>query len=168
MSRPRAPIDHAKESQSVLQGLKKEPPGWKRERLLALKLGLEGEASLEQIANAVGRARSTIQIWLDRYREGGLGRLMEVNRGKGPASELSEEAARDLQAGLAAGRWRTARQVREFLAKEHALKASLSAVYKYLGKAGARLPSSAPGALQKGSRSGGGVQGDAGAKARRA
>jgi len=149
MSRPRAPIDRAKESQSVLQGLKKEPSGWKRERLLAVKLGLEGEASLDQIATALGRARSTIQIWLDRYREGGLGRLLEVRRGRGPASELSEEAARDLRAGLVAGRWRTARQVREFLAKEHQLQASLSAVYKYLGKAGARLRVARPVHLKK-------------------
>ena len=95
--------------------------------------------SLEQIAAAVGRARSTIQIWLDRYREGGLGRLLEVRRGKGPVSALSAAAARALAAGLATGRWRTAGQVRSFLAKEHQLPASLSAVYKYLGKAGARL-----------------------------
>lgn len=49
----------------MLERLKKEPAGWRRERLLAIKLGLEGEPTLEQIAAGVGHARSTVQEWFD-------------------------------------------------------------------------------------------------------
>src|SRR5438093_1208382 len=114
MSRPRKKLDQRKESAEVLARLKNEPPGWKRERLLALKLGLEGEESLEQIAVAVGRARSTIQLWFDLYREGGIEGLLSLHRGKGPASRLTPAAAEALRAGLGAGRWRKAEQVRQF------------------------------------------------------
>jgi IS30 family transposase len=37
--------------------------GWQHERLLAIQWGLEGEVSLEQVADRLGRARSCIQRW---------------------------------------------------------------------------------------------------------
>lgn len=139
MSRPRRKLDELKQGARVLARLDKEPPGWKRERLLALKLGLEGERSLEEIAASVGHARSTIQEWFDLYRQEGLEALLSVRRGKGPPSRLEPPAAEALRAGLMEGRWRTAAQVHEFLTGQHGLKASLSAVRHYLGKCGARL-----------------------------
>ena len=51
----------------MLQRLKREPAGWRRERLLAVKLGLEGRLTLEEIAAHLGRARSCIQGWLDCF-----------------------------------------------------------------------------------------------------
>src|SRR6266568_6409494 len=149
MSRPRKKLDERKESAEVLARLKNEPPGWKRERLLAVKLGLEGKPSLDQIAAAVGHARSTIQQWLDLYREGGVKGLLSLQRGKGPPSQLSETAAAALRVGLGAGRWRKAEQIRQFLARDHQIKVSLSAVYHYLGKCGARLRVPRPTHLKK-------------------
>ena len=98
----------------MLERLKMEPAGWRRERLLAIKMGLEGEQTLEQIAAGVGHARSTVQEWFALYRAGGIEALRELHRGKGPPSRLNAEAAEALRAGLAAGRWRTAGQVRAF------------------------------------------------------
>ena len=64
--------------------LKTEPPGWRRECLLAVQLGLAGELSLDQIARSAGRARSTIQEWFDAYRTGGVDALLRDGRADNP------------------------------------------------------------------------------------
>ncbi len=63
MGRPRNKLGKMGEAQEVLDRLQNEPPGWKRERLLALKRGLSGEMSLKEVGEAVSRARSCIQRW---------------------------------------------------------------------------------------------------------
>src|SRR5919108_618748 len=104
MARTRRNLDPHGQAAQVLQQLKREPAGWRRERLLAVKLGLEGEFDLEEIAAYLGRARSCIQGWLDRFRRGGLAALLEPpRRGQGPASPLSAELAQALGQKLAAG-----------------------------------------------------------------
>ena len=128
-----------KQAAQVLARLATEPAGWTRERLHAVKLGLESQMDLDEIATALGRARSVIQEWFNFYREGGIERLLEVRRGKGPPSRLSAEALAALTKGLEEGRWRTTAQAQAFLAKEHGLETALSTVYTYLGKAGGRL-----------------------------
>jgi hypothetical protein len=50
MARIRRPLDPRAQAAQVYHQLKREPAGWRRERLLAVKLGLEGELDLEQIA----------------------------------------------------------------------------------------------------------------------
>ena len=106
MARLRRPLDpHGHEAQ-VYQRLKREPAGWRRERLLAVKLGLESELDLEQIAAHLGRARSCIQRWLDRFRRDGLeGLLQPPRRGQGPASPLTPELAEALRQKVAAARF---------------------------------------------------------------
>src|SRR4051812_9186279 len=138
MSRPRQLLDRRKEGHLVLEQLTREPAGWRKERLLAVKLGLEGELDLDAIAGAVGRARSSIQSWFDAFRAGGLAKLLELKRGKGPASQLSAAQTKKLMEGLSRGQWRTAPEIQQALAQE-GLQVSLTTVYKYLGKCGARL-----------------------------
>src|SRR5437868_1575294 len=85
MARIRCPLDPHGHAAQVLQQLKREPAGWRRERLLAVKLGLEGELDLEEIAAHLGRVRSCIQGWLDRFRRGGLDALLQApKRARGP------------------------------------------------------------------------------------
>ena len=108
MARTRRNLDARGEAAQVLQRLKREPAGWRRERLLAVKLGLEGQLDLEEIAACLGRARSCIQGWLDRFRRGGLPALLQPpQRGQGPASQLSPELAQALHQKLAAGEFRS-------------------------------------------------------------
>jgi transposase len=124
----------------VLQQLKGEPAGWRRERLLAVKLGLEGQLDLEEIAAHLGRARSCIQAWLEAFRRGGLeGLLRPPRRGQGPASQLSPELAQALAQKLAAGEFRRAVDAQRWLRQTGGLSVKLVTVYKYLKKAGARL-----------------------------
>jgi transposase len=140
MARTRRNLDPHGQRAQVLQGLKREPAGWRRERLLAVKLGLEGQLSLEQIAAHLSRARSCIQGWLEGFRRDGLeGLLQPARRGQGPASRLSPELAQALEQKLAAGAFRRAADAQRWLREAGGLSVKLVTVYKYLKKAGARL-----------------------------
>jgi transposase len=140
MARPRSNLDPRGQAAQVLQRLKREPAGWRRERLLAVKLGLEGRLTLEEIADQLGRARSCVQRWLERFRADGLeGLLHRPEGGKGPASALSPDLAQALGQKLAAGEFRRAADAQRWLLKEGGLSVKLGTVYKYLKKAGARL-----------------------------
>jgi ubiquinone biosynthesis protein Coq4 len=64
MARRRRTLDERGEAAQVLAALKAgKRAGWQHERLLAIQWGLEGEVSLEQVADRLGRARSCIQRW---------------------------------------------------------------------------------------------------------
>jgi transposase len=140
MARPRADLDPRGQAAQVLQRLKREPAGWRRERLLAVKLGLEGQLTFEEIAAQLGRARSCVQRWLERFRCDGLeGLLHRPEGGKGPASALSPELAQALNQKLEAGEFRRAAGAQRWLLKEGGLSVKLGTVYKYLKKAEARL-----------------------------
>jgi transposase len=107
---------------------------------LAVKLGLDGQLDLEEIAAYLGRARSCIQGWLERFRRGGLEALLQPpKRGQGPASSLPPELAQALGQKLAAGEFRRAADAQRWLLEAGGLQVKLTTVYKYLKKAGARL-----------------------------
>ena len=139
MPRHKATLDTHGQSDEVLTKLKEEPPGWKRERLQAVSLGLGGELELEEIAESIGRARSTIQAWFDLFRKGGIELLLTKRKGNGPESKLKGKAAEEFREKLAAGEWRTAQQARDWLEEEHGLVYTTGSVYSLLGKREGRL-----------------------------
>jgi transposase len=139
MARNRQPLDLKGEAELVLTKLKDEPAGWRRERLLAVKLGLEGELDLETIAKQVGRARASIQLWFKAYREGGVALLLKKGKGIGPKPWVSGEIATQMSEKLAAGQWRTGEEARQWLEKEHGIVLAPNSIYKVLGKFGGRL-----------------------------
>ena len=110
-----------------------------------------GEQSLEQIAAVVGRARSTIQEWFARYRKGGAELLLGDGRAenRGAESLLSDPVREQFEAGLDRGLWHTAPQIQQWLRKEHGITAALPTIYKWLGKAGARLRVPRPSHIKK-------------------
>jgi transposase len=92
------------------------------------------------MARLAGRARSTIQVWLDEYTEGGMAQLLEREAPPGLASPVADAKVQEqLQAGLKAGRWRTAGQVAAWLKEAHGIKRATKSVYYWLGKAGGAL-----------------------------
>lgn len=144
MARTRKKLDVLGQGEEVLTRLKKEPPGWRRERLLAIKLGLQGGKSLQEIAADVGRARSVIQEWLESYRQGGIERLLQKRRGRGPRSELEPHMRRELLKKLARGKARRGADVQSWLEQRFGLRVTLTSIYRYLGKCAASLKVARP------------------------
>ena len=139
MARPRKPLDVHGEADAVLKLLKKEPAGWRRERLTAVKLGLAGDLGLEVIAENLGRSRATIQMWFDAFREGGIERLLSKSKGNGPAGLVPNEVLDEMAEKLRNGDWRTGREALQWLADNHNIKLRPSSIYPYLKKLGGRL-----------------------------
>jgi transposase len=151
MARPRRKLDQQGQAHRVATLLKTQSSGWQRECLQAVQLGLQGELSLDQIAQAVGRARSTIQDWLDAFRTGGVEALLKDGRADnaGQPGKFTPAAKAQWQQGLQAGRWRTVPQMQAWLQQAHGVKLALSSLYNKLGKAGARLRVPRPSHVQK-------------------
>ena len=57
---PRQRIDPRGVGSELLVRFKSEAPGWQRERMLAIKLTMEGAAN-QQVADDLGRTLATIQ-----------------------------------------------------------------------------------------------------------
>src|SRR5450631_2105408 len=111
-----------------------------RDRLQAIQLATTGRHTHDEIAQLLGRARSTIQVWLDRYEAGLLPRLLARKAAPGKTSELQRPAIQEqLQAGLQTGRWRTAAQIATWLAETHGIKRAAGSLYYWLGKVGGTL-----------------------------
>ena len=85
--------------------------------MLAIKLTMEGTANL-QIANDLGRSQATVQIWINRFRNGGIEGLLYKGKGNGPKSRLTPEMAEAMRAELAKGQWRTARDAWKWLSSQ--------------------------------------------------
>ena len=88
----------------------------------------------------VGRARSSIQQWIDRYEAGGLSRLLEQKKAPGQKSPLQEPALQaQIQEGLKKGMWRTAGQLAAWLEQTHGIRRAANSLYYWLGKVGGAL-----------------------------
>jgi transposase len=112
-----------------------------KERLQVVLWATSGQHSLEQLARLAGRARSTIQVWLDHFTAGGLAKLLERESPPGPTSPVAAPKVQaQLQAGLKAGHWRTAGQVAAWLQEVHGIKRATKSLYYWLGKSGRRAP----------------------------
>lgn len=112
---------------------------WRRQRLQAMQMAAQGKWTLQQIADAVEAGRSTVAGWLKLLRSEGLAALLRWKPGQGAPSQLTPKMQKSIEAGLAAGRWRRARDLQLWLQNEHGIELSLGGIYYYLGKAGGVL-----------------------------
>lgn len=111
-----------------------------KERLQVVQWATSGQHTLEDLARLAGRARSTIQIWLDHFEAGGVARLLQREAPPGLTSPLSQpQVQTELKAGLKSGRWRTAGQVAAWLKEAHGIQRAAKSLYRWLGKAGGAL-----------------------------
>jgi hypothetical protein len=60
MPRPRQKIDPLGVGPELLARFRSAAPGWQRERMLAIKLTMEGTGT-QQVADDLGRSQATIQ-----------------------------------------------------------------------------------------------------------
>src|SRR5919198_5957853 len=61
-----------------------------RERLLAIRMGQQGEWTCEKIAHTLGRGRDTMVRWVRAYRQGGISGLLG-GRDEGRGGEMSAD-----------------------------------------------------------------------------
>jgi transposase len=111
-----------------------------KERLQVVLWATGGQHTLAELAQLAGRARSTIQVWLDDFSMGGLAQLLERATPPGkPSPVAGAKVQAELQAGLKAGHWRTAGQVAAWLQQAHGIKRATKSLYYWLGKVGGAL-----------------------------
>jgi hypothetical protein len=138
MPQKRKPLNAMGQAPLVAQMLRSEPTGPRRERLLAVQLGFDSANDIDQVAAAVGRARSTVQFWFDAYRRGGVEALLKDGRAddSGQPDSFGPEARHALEEGLKKGRWRTVPQMHAELVRTFGITLKLCLLYNRLGKAG--------------------------------
>ena len=111
-----------------------------RQRLQAILLATTGQHGYRDIAQIVGCATSTFALWLNKYLAGGLEELLRRETPAGLTSPIGDQKVQqELQAGLKAGRWRTAGQVAAWLQEAHGIKRAAKSMYRWLGKANGAL-----------------------------
>jgi len=111
-----------------------------KERLQVVSWATSGQHTLAELARLAGRARSTIQVWLDDYADGGTAQLLEREAPPGKPSPVADAKVQaQLQAGLQAGQWRTAGQVAAWLKATHGIQRATKSLYYWLGKVGGAL-----------------------------
>lgn len=144
MGRIRTKIDQLDEAPLLQAKLKNEKPGWRRERMLVIKMALEGHGN-RQIAQKFERSPVTVQSWVNKFREGGLEGLLSKKKGTGFASRFTPEMQKATAEQLAQGKWRTAGDAAKWLKEEYQLDdVSMRSIYLYLGKCGGRLKATRP------------------------
>ena len=116
-----------------------------RERLQVVRRASGGSHTLDDLARLAGRSRSTVQVWLDKYARGGINGLLERDTPPGSTSPISAAKVQtQLQAGLKAGRWRTASEVAAWLKDAHGIERSRKSLYYWLNNHGGNAASAAP------------------------
>lgn len=115
----------------------REPDGWRKTRLLAVKLAARGEMTSEAIADLCGIARGHLFVWLKRVREQGLEALLE--RGKpgpkeGVCRGIEPEVIEKLKGKLEANEFATVEQARRWLKKAHGVDRPYASVWNWLKK----------------------------------
>lgn len=112
-----------------------------QERLLAIGMAQQGGWRIADIAAALGRGTATIGRWVRKFRSGGIPELLKRSHGARRA-QLDVALQEALKEGLRCGKWKTAKEIRQFLQQEHGKKLSVSGVHYWLQKvkASCKLP----------------------------
>lgn len=139
MARKRDILDTHGQAEEVLRRFSKEKPGWRKERLLSIKLGLEGKHTNKQIASIVGCHADTINNWFKLFRLGGIAKLLIKDKGIGRAPALTVEEMKLFKAELEKNQWRTGAQAYKWLQETFKVTFHPNNVYKYLKKLNARM-----------------------------
>jgi transposase len=119
-----------------------EKPGWRKDRLLAIKLAARGEHTAAEIAEIAGMARSQVFAFVKAVREGGLEAIWEKSRGgrpegdrKGIPGEVSAEFGRK----LVGHEFAALQDARRWLRQEHGLEVAYQRVWYWAKKLGGVL-----------------------------
>jgi transposase len=115
-----------------------EPDGWRKRRLLAVKLAAKGEHTSAEVAELCGINRTYLFVWLKRVREDGLEALLEREKPgprEGTRYGVQPKVMAALAEALASHRFASAEQARRWLKKEHGVERCYGTVWGWLKKA---------------------------------
>ena len=120
-------------AQEVDKAYQKSREPHERERLLAIRLGQQGQWTLEQIARSLRRGRATIIRWVRAYRHAGIEGVLERHyEGERRKPGLDAQERQELKRGLAEGKWKSAREIQRWLKGERNKELRLGAIYYWL------------------------------------
>lgn len=116
-----------------------EHDGVIRTRLQALWLLRTGR-SLAETTTVLGVHYRTVQRWVEWYRRGGLA-LVRTRRmgGVGQTPLLPRDAQEQVAQEVASGRFRTAAEIREWIATTYQAEYTVGGIYTLLGRLGCGL-----------------------------
>lgn len=123
-------------AEEVEQRLRQGGSQRQMQRLQAVRLGLGGQHTLEQIGQIVGRSRPRIVVWMRTVRQQGLEHLLGLHQGRGRQARVGGAALRGLRQGLRRGRWKRAKDAGLWLQQRHGVKLTVEGVRYWLKKAG--------------------------------
>lgn len=115
----------------------KEPDGWRKNRLLAIKLAARGESTSAEIADLCGVARGHLFKWIKAVREGGLEALLAREKPgpkEGSCRGITPEVLAELEAKLRANEFVTAVHAQRWLEQAHGIKRPYNTVWLWLKK----------------------------------
>ena len=119
-----------------------EPDGWRKTRLLAVKLAARGQFTSAEVADLCGIARGHVFVWLKIVREQGLDALLERAKPgpkEGTCRGVKPKVMEELKAKLRAHEFVNAEQARRWLKKVHGIERPYASVWNWLKKAGGVL-----------------------------
>ena len=138
-----------------------EADGWRKTRLLAVKLAARGASTAAEIGDLCGIARGHVFVWLSIVREHGLEALLERGQPgpkEGTCRGVKTKVIEQLKGKLAAREFANAEQARRWLQKAHGIERPYASVWNWLKKFGGVVGVPLPKSLRKKAGSGRGVQ----------
>lgn len=115
----------------------REPDGWRKRRLLAVKLAAKGEYTSAEVAELCGVARTYLFEWLKIVREKGLEALLERAKPgpkEGTMRGVEPEVLESLREKLQAHEFASAQAARRWLKKKHGIEKPYKTVWNWLKK----------------------------------
>ncbi len=106
---------------------------------MAAQLAADGQLTAAQIADQSGISRRRFFDWMNALKAGGVAGLLERQHGGGARPRVQGQVLQELRAGLAAGRWKGAKETKDWLRECHAIHLKLPGVYYWLAKLGGKL-----------------------------
>jgi transposase len=121
---------------------RKEPPGWRKDRLLVIKLASRGELTSGKIADLAGICVSQVFTLVRSVREQGLESIWEKSGGGRPEGwrkGIPEEVSAEFERKVEANEFTTLTAAQRWLKEEHGLDLHYNRIWYWAKKLGGVL-----------------------------
>jgi transposase len=132
-------LNHPELAQAVVAALDTCQEVRDHQRLLAMRMAASGEFTAAQIAEQLDISRRQFFYWLAALKARGVAGLLKRSHGGGAPPRVKGKMLAEFQEGLRKGQWKRAKEIQQWLAREHGVQLAESGVYYWLGKLGGVL-----------------------------